>query len=182
VPQTKVLLKALESNSDVDLVSEASVTTLSGRQTEIQVLPDGAEMAQRQVMGPLLTNLPPFGVQLDILPSAHGDDPAIQISGKAVATEFLGFDSPGTLVPTNWDTRLPNGDAVATGQSAQPVPHFRLRELTFNNTVYDGQTLVLCRLPADPEKSNGVAGQSKKFLLVLITPTLIDPAGNRIHR
>jgi beta-lactamase regulating signal transducer with metallopeptidase domain len=182
VPQTKVLLKALESNSEVEIVGEASVTTLSGRQTEIQVLSDAAEMAQRQVMAPLLTNLPPVGVTLDISPSAQVNDPTIQLSGKAVATDFLGIDNPGPLAPTNWDTRLLNGDAVVIGQPAQPLPHFRVRELTFNNTVYDGQTLVLCRLAAGVDNSKAGAGRSKKFLLVLITPTLIDPAGNRIYK
>jgi type II secretory pathway component GspD/PulD (secretin) len=193
-PQTKVFLKALESNSDVDLVSEASVTTLSGRQTLIEVLPDSSELAMtnRQPFldlgriensGSLQTNPPPVGVQLEISPSAHADYSTIQLLGKAVATEFLGFDAPET--PRRMDTHLDlQGDTVVNGSrpGQLPLPRFRARTLTFNNTVYDGQTLVLSRIPADAAKSKDVAGQTKKTLLVLITPTLIDPAGNRINK
>jgi hypothetical protein len=198
-PQTKVFLKALESSADVDLVNEASVTTLSGRQTQIQIMREVSEPTNKQsfqVIGQFanseahLTNPPPFSVELDVLScahwfassSSHPDDPTIQISGKALAIEFLGYDAPET--PRRLDTHLDaQGDTVVNGPrpGQLPLPRFRVRELTFNNTVYDGQTLVLCRLPADAEKANGVAGQSKKLLLVLITPTLIDPAGNRIH-
>jgi hypothetical protein len=118
---------------------------------------------------------------LDIYPAAHAADPTIQISGKAKATEFLGYDNPGILALTNWDTRLLKGDAVVIGQSLPQIPHFRVRELTFNNTVCDGQTLLLGNLHSDVEKPKGVVGQTTKSLLVLITPTLIDAAGNRIH-
>jgi beta-lactamase regulating signal transducer with metallopeptidase domain len=193
-PLTQAFLKVLESNSDVDLVNEASVTTLSGRQTEIQVMPDVSDLAQTNKQsflgigkiansGSLPTNPPPFGLTLDIYPSAHAADPTIQISGKAVATEFLGYDSPGALmIPTNWDTRLLKGDAVVIGQSALPIPHFRVREHSFDCTVYDGQTLLLGSTPSNAQKKDAAAGRSEKSLLVLITTTLIDPAGNRIHR
>lgn len=193
-PLAKAFLKALESNSNVDLIAESSVTTLSGRQTEVQVVSDVSDPAQTNNqsflgfgkianLGSLPTNPPPAGVTLDIYPFAHADEPTIQISGKAVATEFLGFDSPGPfMIQRNWDTRLLKGDAVVIGQSATPIPHFRVREHTFASIVYDGQTLLLGSMPSNVENKNSATGQSQKSLLVLITPTLIDPAGNRIYK
>lgn len=187
--QRQVFLKALQSNKDVEILSESSVTTLSGRQAEIQIVSEpfgaGGTNSQPVVPGfvpePRLTNPPP-SIQLDVVAYAGRDDGKIQISGKASATEFLGYDSPDPLKPTNWDTRLLRGDAVITGQPNSPLPHFRTHEHTFTCIVGDGQTLVLGNAAPNTNSPNTVAGQSVKSLLVLITPTLIDPAGNRIHK
>src|ERR1022692_430844 len=88
-------------------------------------------------------------------------------------TEFLGYDDPLKV--------LPNG-------MKSPLPHFRVREMATSAIVWDGQTVVLSRLPqTDVVTSNGTtstnatAEDPKRNLFVLITPTLIDRAGNRIH-
>ena len=52
--------------------------------------------------------------------------------------------------------------------------------------VWDGQTLVLSggSVPAQPKvnaKGTPDLAPSGKTLLVFITPTIIDPAGNRVH-
>jgi beta-lactamase regulating signal transducer with metallopeptidase domain len=187
-PQAHVLLKAFESNSNVDLVSEASVTTLSGRQTQISVESEPPGLSQTNTpsfpgfgnVEPRLTNMPP-AVQLDIIAFARADDSKVQISGTATVTEFLGFNSPGSVTPTNPDSEVLN-DQVQSGQSKSSLPHFRVRQLPFASTLWDGQTLLLGGLLSNAEKSNSLPGQSQKSLLVLITPTLIDPAGNRIHK
>jgi general secretion pathway protein D len=81
-----------------------------------------------------------------------------------------------------------------------PLPHVRLRQVTVNAIVWDGQTLVLSG-PAlyDPRRTQEkvpvlgdlpVVGRlfrsetnapAKKNLLIFVTPTLIEPTGNRVH-
>jgi general secretion pathway protein D len=80
------------------------------------------------------------------------------------------------------------------------LPTFRVRQLVTSVNVYDGQTVVLAglhsegtqtekdkvpvlgdpsqasRLPHSESSTNG-----RRRLLIFITPTIIDPAGNRVH-
>ena len=65
----------------------------------------------------------------------------------------------------------------------------RTRQMAAGADVYDGQTLVLAnpmvikisQPPGGQSVTNSVPEDSRKRLLVFITPTLIDPAGNPIH-
>ena len=93
------------------------------------------------------------------------------------------------------------GNSVALPLTAQqPLPKFRVRQITTSANVWDGQTIVLGGLIAENvakikdkvpvlgdipllgrlfrSESNST---SKKNLVVFVTPTLIDPAGNPIH-
>ena len=82
-----------------------------------------------------------------------------------------------------------------------PLPHFRIRTVTTSCIVWDGQTVVLGGLISENEqkikdkvpiigdlpwlgrffRSESSASQ-KKNLLIFVTPTIIDPAGNRVHK
>ena len=81
-----------------------------------------------------------------------------------------------------------------------PLPKFRLRQVATTATVWDGQTVVLGGLIAENVQKTKdkvpVLGDlpffgrffrsesnvsSKKNLVIFVTPTLIDPAGNRLH-
>jgi general secretion pathway protein D len=81
-----------------------------------------------------------------------------------------------------------------------PLPHFRVRQVTTSCTVWDGQTIVLGGLVADnitrfkdkipllgdmPFVGRLFRSESnvtqKKNLVIFVTPTIIDPAGNRLH-
>jgi len=70
-----------------------------------------------------------------------------------------------------------------------PLPRFRNRQMVCTASVWDGQTLLLYN-PTVTVVSKRASGDSiatvvredrDRRLLVLITPTLIDPAGNPIH-
>jgi hypothetical protein len=50
-----------------------------------------------------------------------------------------------------------------------------------NAILKDGQTAVLCQWEGRSENGNSVPLEDPACLVVLVTPTLIDPAGNRIH-
>jgi len=81
-----------------------------------------------------------------------------------------------------------------------PLPKFRLRQVATTAMVWDGQTVVLGGLIAENVNKTKdkvpVLGDlpflgrffrseanmtSKKNLIIFVTPTLIDPAGNRLH-
>ena len=81
-----------------------------------------------------------------------------------------------------------------------PLPIFRLRQVVTSAIVWDGQTVVLGGLLLDETTKTkdkvpflgdmpflgrlfrSESTQSKKTSLVIfVTPTIIDPAGNRVH-
>ena len=106
----------------------------------------------------------------------------------------LGYDDPG---PFLIQAQIGNG-APLTAQL--PLPHFRVRQVTTSAIVWDGQTIVLGGLisenisrlkdkvpvlgdlpilgPLFRSESNF---SQKKNLVIFVTPTIIDPAGNRVH-
>jgi hypothetical protein len=58
-----------------------------------------------------------------------------------------------------------------------PLPHFRLRPIAVSVSILDGQTLVV----GYPLREANEIGSTRKYLLLLITPTIIDSAGNPIR-
>jgi general secretion pathway protein D len=217
-PQFRVVLHALDQRSGADLLNDASITTLSGRQTEIQVVDlitivDGlqnnnntsATPAAGAVGGVFVTTAPtisynedilPLGTTLDVVPYVSADGFTIQMTIIPTITEFLGYDPPGQFVPQSEATV--SGLPTLTG--VLPLPHFRLRQLTTSAIVWDGQTVVLGGLITEDvtkEKDeipvlgdlpligrlfrSELSNTQKKNLLIFVTPTIIDPAGNRTH-
>jgi type II secretory pathway component GspD/PulD (secretin) len=80
------------------------------------------------------------------------------------------------------------------------LPHFRVRQASLSANVPDGHTLVISGMSAVDvvREKNKVPvlgdlpivgklfrsernGTLKNQLIVLVTPTIIDPAGNRLH-
>jgi general secretion pathway protein D len=222
-PQFRVVLHALDQRQGVDLLNESSVTTLSGRQTQIQVVDlqtivTGTSLNQTATGGTAGTltgatgggavassvNYPtsilPFGPTLDVVPYVSADGYTIQMTIIPTVTEFIGYDPPGQFIP---QAQSVSGGANGIGVplTAQlPLPHFRLRQVTTSAIVWDGQTVVLGGLiTEDVTKIKdkipvlgdlplvGVLFRSessltaKKNLMIFVTPTIIDPAGNRFH-
>jgi len=113
--------------------------------------------------------------------------------------EFEGYDLE--------NARLFQAQAQSVGQDASnplsqitPLPIFRLRQVVTSAIVWDGQTIVLGGLLLDESTKTkdkvpvlgdlpfvgrlfrSESTQSKKTSLVIfVTPTIIDPAGNRVH-
>lgn len=144
------------------------------------------------------TQILPFGPVLDVLPSVSSDGYSIQMTIIPTITEFLGYDDPGDFVP---QAQSVGGANVGLPLSAQlPLPHMRMRQVTTSCNVWDGQTVMLGGLISDnvtklkekipmlgdlpffgrffrSESSSSV----KRNLMIFVTPTIIDPAGNRVH-
>ena len=221
-PQFRVVMHALQQRDGTDLLSESSVTTLSGRQTEIQVVDlvtivsgvslnqttaggggvggltgGGAGAVGSQVNYPLSTI--PIGPTLDVIPYVSADGFTIQMTIIPTITEFLGYDDPGAFVPQAQSVGGVGGAALPI-TATLPLPHFRVRQVTTSAIVWDGQTVVLGGLITENVTKfkdqvpvlgdlplvgrffrNESSQTQKKNLVIFVTPTIVDPAGNRYH-
>ncbi|HEY5909543.1 MAG TPA: M56 family metallopeptidase [Verrucomicrobiae bacterium] len=165
-----------KSKGGADVLSQSSVTTLSGRQVQAQVVDLKTIVTytnSSEGHWEIKTNVVALGPILDVLPTISADTLRIDLALTASVNEFLGYDDPGPFVVST--------DPVGQPQPATlPIPRFRLRQLPVTASVWDGQTLVIGGAleqgrPAD------TPGDNKKRLLVMVTPTVVDPAGNRTH-
>jgi tetratricopeptide (TPR) repeat protein len=202
--QAKVVLQALEQRAGTDVLSAPKVTTLSGRQAQIQVVdlktyvmgldPKAAVQPGKRPAGAtnasgLLTAQVPTGPTLDVIPTVAADGYTIELKVIPTVTEFLGYDDPRMFQPQG-----------GKSEAMLPLPHFRVRQMETTARIWDGQTLVLGGLTSDEvqkiKDSVPVLGDLplvgslfrsesqqtvKKRLLVFVTATIIDPAGNRVH-
>jgi general secretion pathway protein D len=131
----------------------------------------------------------PLGPSLDVIPYVSSDGYTVQMNLLPTLTEFLGYDDPcafQTIV----------GQAVAP----TPLPRFRIRQVVTSSIVWDGQTIVMGGLISEKVTKvrdkvpvlgdlplvgrlfrSEANASSKKNLVIFVTPTIIDPAGNRIH-
>ena len=223
-PQFRVVLHALEQRDGADLLNEASVTTVSGRQTQVQVVDlrtivIGTSLNQTGaggtgalgglggtaggVIGSSL-NYPtitlPFGPTLDVVPYVAADGFTIDMTLIPSFTEFLNYDDPGAFVPQAQSASSGAGGVATPIVGVLPLPHFRVRQVTTTVVVWDGQTVVLGGLIAEnvtklkdkvpvlgdvPVIGRLFRSESsqtqKKNLMIFVTPTILDPAGNRAH-
>ena len=225
-PQFKVVISALQQKDGVDMLSEAQVTTLSGRQTEVMVVDlrsivIGNSLSSGGVGGggggalggvggvggnavgsagiqPYTETLP-FGPTLDVIPYVSADGFSIQMTLIPSMAEFVGYDPPGPFA-TILQSISGGAGANAPLVAILPLPHFRIRQVTTSVNVWDGQTVVLGGLISEDVSKmkdqvpilgdipllgrlfrTEISQTQKKNLLIFVTPTIIDPAGNRYH-
>lgn len=159
-PQFQVVIRALNQQKGVDLVSAPKVTTKSGVRATIQIVrefryPTEFDLPQvTQTAGSVYTpatpttptgfETKPVGITLEVEPTVGPDGYQIDLILSPRVVEFDGFINYGNPIFTV-------GNAAGTGISAtllmtdnvinQPV--FSTREVTTEVTVYDGQTVVL---------------------------------------
>ena len=224
-PQFRVVIRALEQRSGTDLLAAPRVTTLSGRQAQIQII-DLKNIVANQNFGSTASGgggttttgvgtvasgnsgvaqqsnyqpIPvPLGPALDVIPYVSADGFTIQMTLIPSLTEFLGYDDPGPFIP---QAQSVAGNTLGTPLVAQlPLPHFRARSVITSCVVWDGQTVVLGGLIAEDVQKikdkipvlgdipflgrlfrSEAMSTTKKNLIIFVTPTIIDPAGNRVH-
>ncbi|HMJ88872.1 MAG TPA: hypothetical protein VK530_03605, partial [Candidatus Acidoferrum sp.] len=153
-------------------------------------------------IGTIVQPIPePFeiGPVLDVVPYVNADGFTITMTLLPTLKEFLGYDDPGAFVA---QAQSVGGSGPAATPLVQPIPLpiFRLRQVATTAMVWDGQTVVLGGLISEnvtkTKDKVPVLGDlpflgrffrseantsSKKNLVIFVTPTLIDPAGNRMH-
>ena len=135
----------------------------------------------------------PYGTTLDVVPYVCADGYTIQMTLIPTITEFVQYDNPGNFVP---QIQSGAGGIPITGQL--PLPRSRVRQVVTSCTVWDGQTVVLGGLITENVQRQKdkipVLGDlpgvgrlfrseqnitQRKNLIIFVTPTIIDPSGNR---
>jgi len=188
--QMKALLKKVESERGVDILTTPRVTTLSGRQARIEVKDAHTVLKginPQALKAPGITTFTDgnsntlyftetmlFGPAIDVIPSVMADGYTISMAVIPSVTEFLGYDEIET-------SRVPVYIGGKKERVTVPLPKFRTRQFVSSTHVWDGQTLMIGN-PLDA--SNQIVekpADGKKRLIVLVTPTIIDPGGNRVH-
>ncbi|MBI1176030.1 hypothetical protein GC207_01170 [bacterium] len=139
-----------------------------------------------------------FGPVLDVLPSVSADGYTIQMTIIPTLTQFIGYDDSSAFVA---QIQSATGNTVGTPLTAStPLPRYRLRQVATTVNVWDGQTVVLGGLLSESvtkiKDKVPVLGDlpfvgrmfrseslksNKRNLLIFVTPTIIDPAGNQFH-
>jgi type II secretory pathway component GspD/PulD (secretin)/tetratricopeptide (TPR) repeat protein len=155
-------------------------------------------------VGSLILPIPePFelGPSLDVVPYVSADGYTIQMTIIPTLKEFVGYDlESGNLFSAQIQSVGGVGAASAPLVQPTPLPIFRLRQVVTSAIVWDGQTVVLGGLISDEtmkiKDKVPVLGDlpfvgrlfrsesnmtKKKNLVIFVTPTIIDPAGNRMH-
>ena len=139
----------------------------------------------------------PFGPEMDVIPYVSADDVSIQMTLIPSYTEFIGYDDPGDFVP---QVQAVGTIAAQPLKATLPLPHFRARSVTTSAIVWDGQTVVLGGLIAEDVRKlkdkvpflgdipflgrlfrSEASSTAKRNLMIFVTPTIVDPAGNRVH-
>ena len=154
-----------------------------------------AQVVQQPQAIPTQTPIPialPFGQVLDVVPFVSADGYTIQLNLVPTFTEFLGYDQENAR----------QFQTVVQGLPVQPtpLPRFRIRQVATTVVVWDGQTVVLGGLIAESVRKvrekvpvlgdipfvgrlfrSESSDSTKANLVIFVTPTIVDPAGNRVH-
>ena len=199
--QFRTVLRALQQTGGVNILAAPSVTTLSGRPAKIEVT-QPKEVIRELVMRPAKRDLEKpdvyktetvsVGPSVDITPQVMEDGRSIQIKIDAGLVEFVGYDDPGPFKPAS------DGQPMT---AVLPLPRFRIRNAASTASLWDGQTVVLSgflsRETRNPHDKVPVLGdlpllgrlfrgdlqtRTNKHLILFVTPTIVDAAGNRVHQ
>lgn len=165
------------------------------------VLGVSAPPARAQVVQPAVGNAFVYpipqqveqGPVLDVIPNVLSDGYTINLTLIPSLAEFAGYDNPQEVLASG---SLPPGTVLVP----TVLPRFTVRQVVTTVNVWDGQTVVLGGLISDKVQSIKdkvpVLGDlpflgrffrseskttNKKNLVIFVTPTMIDPAGNRLH-
>jgi type II secretory pathway component GspD/PulD (secretin)/beta-lactamase regulating signal transducer with metallopeptidase domain len=203
-PNFRVILHALESRPRTKILAEPEAVTTSGRQTKMRATEDltflnGINPLALKPPGVLsnelfLTEQVECGPIFDVVPYVLADGYTINLTATASVTEFLGYDKPTNTVTVY---------IAGKKQTAPvPLPKFRTQNISAPVTLFDGQTLVLSGpvttvvRPAKDKvpllgdlplvgglfRSQSKTGiKTENQLMVFVTATIVDPAGNRAH-
>jgi len=161
-PQFQVVIRALNQQKGVDLVSAPKVTTKSGIRATIQIVrefryPSEFDLPQvTQTAGSVYTpatpttptgfETKPVGITLEVEPTVGPDGYTIDLILSPRVVEFDGFINYGNpifTVGTAFGVLPPVSATLLMTENTINQPVFSTREVTTEVTVYDGQTVML---------------------------------------
>jgi len=161
-PNFRVVLHALEQRTGVETLAEPECVTTSGRQTQMRATDTvnvTNNFAPQDTSGNSTAAVPQvekieIGPVVDVVPYVLSDGYTIYLKVLASVSEILPFGK-GTI--------------------AKPVVGSRQADATVN--LWDNQTLVLVL----ENSKNHLADAEDKEVILFLTATIVDPAGNRVH-
>ena len=132
------------------------------------------------------------GPILDVVPYVLSDGFTINMALIPSMTDFNGYDAPPNIPNVTGNLNVVQLPTI--------LPNFTVRQVVTTVNVWDGQTVVIGGLISSQQQSTKdkvpvlgdlplVGGlfrsQSKhavkKNLMIFVTATIVDPAGNRVH-
>jgi type II secretory pathway component GspD/PulD (secretin) len=135
------------------------------------------------------------GPVLDVVPYVLSDGYTINLTLIPSLTEFEGYSTPPPVAAVSGQI-----DNLNVVQLPVVLPDFSVRQVVTTVNIWDNQTIVIGGLIASQTASTqdkvpvlgdlpgvGVLFQSssksvqKKNLMIFVTATIVDPAGNRVH-
>jgi general secretion pathway protein D len=177
--QFRAFIQAIEQRDGTDILSTPRITTLSGREARVAVTGLDVITATNAPTGSS-SNTIEDGPALDVIPTVNADGYTIQLVLNASLRVFLGYDMPAQNAPQS--NAVSNLQTGVTTNITLPVPRYRTFSAVTTVNVWDGQTVVLGG--PMPERGPGLqqsTNTQSANLLIFITATIIDPAGNRVH-
>ena len=190
-------LKTLASKNKVEILAEPEVTTLSGRQAQVRVT-DTVSIITNMTAFENPTNhvvsitpqVSPIevGVVLDVVPHLLADGHTLSLGLKPSWTEFNGYAKTNTHAFYKSSGERINVPGVH--------PLFNVQQLTTTVNLWDGQTAVLGGMSVTNIVKDKIPllgdlpwlgslfrkrQTTESDILVFITATIVDPAGNRVH-
>jgi type II secretory pathway component GspD/PulD (secretin) len=196
--QFQAAFHAIENSPGFEELAEPEGITTSGRKMQMratQVITVITNFGYQEISNVSAifpqTNAVETGPILDTVATVMADGYTIDLKTTASLTKFMGYDqATNTAV-----AYTPRGQKI---DLPTILPRFAISEASANIRMWDGQTVVLGGgkkrfydggkwVSAEPEyfqKANAAKGEpheQDKEVLVFITGTLVDAAGNRIH-
>jgi general secretion pathway protein D len=166
-PQFQVILRAVNQQKGIDLVSAPKVTVTSGRKALINItrkFPYPKEFSPPQVpqtqgsgVNPATPATPTTfetratGVQLEVTPTVGPDGYTIELSLSPQVTEFEGFVNYGSPIFTaapiyaiaGVNQLIIGSQQLLLTENTINQPVFSVRQVDTQVTLYDGSTVVL---------------------------------------
>ncbi|HEX3857369.1 MAG TPA: hypothetical protein VHY30_08745 [Verrucomicrobiae bacterium] len=132
------------------------------------------------------------GPVLDVVPYVLSDGYTINLTLIPSLTEFVGYDTPPNIAGVTGSLNVVQLPVI--------LPDFTVRQVVTTVNIWDNQTIVIGGLISSATASTkdkipvlgdlpvlGNLFQSssksvqKKNLMIFVTATIVDPAGNRVH-
>ncbi len=181
-------LEQLRSRNDVEILAAPVAVTLSGNQVQMragQVIPVVTNYCLQETNGtssivPQIESVQ-CGPILEASPKVLSDGYTIELPVTASSVEFFGY-APSTNTTPTYNSTGQKFDVPTVS------PQFRVQQKTNSVDLLDGQTLVLGldenQMPSadalaelDASKTNTL----NRHMLMFVTASIVDPAGNLVH-
>jgi beta-lactamase regulating signal transducer with metallopeptidase domain len=189
--QTRSLLRTLEATSGVDVVTAPRTLTLSDRQTQVKVVDVRSIVSAVNTSGegPQFATEPmELGPSLDLIPTADLADGTIELVAIFQLHEFLGYAPDKASSGPDFSFRE-SDLKMQIDDTAPAYTHavFRDQRASAKARIYDHYTLLLTepqvsvtakRLSTGDTSPIALPNGEQGYLVVLISPTMVDPAGN----